>query len=142
MFVLRLPQNGNDPKTIDAMFALVRRGFTMLRAKRTVEALITDGRVFVNLPTVEHPPAVVADLVQAGIAAAAVEQTVLDVRKLRERLGLTREQFAARYGLEIETVRNWETGKREPDMTARSYLRAIANAPLQVEQAYAPTPPL
>jgi putative transcriptional regulator len=53
---------------------------------------------------------------------------------------LTREQFAVRYGLEVETVRNWETGKREPDTTARSYLRVIANAPEHVEEAYAPTP--
>ena len=34
----------------------------------------------------------------------------------------------------------WETGKREPDTTARSYLRVIANAPERVEEAYAPTP--
>jgi putative transcriptional regulator len=49
-------------------------------------------------------------------------------------------QFAVRYGLEVETVRNWETGKREPDTTARSYLRAISNDPERVEQAYAPAP--
>jgi putative transcriptional regulator len=44
----------------------------------------------------------------------------INVRALRERLGLTREQFALHYGLEVETLRNWETGKREPDTTARS----------------------
>jgi putative transcriptional regulator len=32
---------------------------------------------------------------------------------------------------------NWKTGKREPDTTARSYLRAIANVPEAVEEAYA-----
>ena len=54
---------------------------------------------------------------------------------------LTREQFATRYGLEVETLRNWEIGRREADTTARSYLRAIANDPERVERAYAPTPP-
>jgi putative transcriptional regulator len=113
----------------------------MLRAKRTIEALLEDGRVFVELPTVEDPKAVTDDLARAGIAAAPVEPPRLpDVRQLRERLRLTREQFAVRYGLEVETIRNWETGKRDPDTTARSYLRVIANDPQHVEEAYAPTP--
>lgn len=142
VFVLRLPQGRDIPRTIDGMFALARRGLTMLQAKRAIEALIEDGRAFVDLPAVEDSEALAEDLAKAGIAGARVETSqVLDVRKLRERLGLTREQFAMRYGLEIETVRNWETGKREPDTTARSYLRVIANDPEHVERAYAPTPP-
>jgi len=138
--VLRLPPVRAIPKTIDAMFAPARRGLAMLRAKRTIEALMEDGRIFVNLPTVEDRSALTAELATAGSAAAVVEPaTTPDVRRLRKRLRLTREQFAARYGLEVETVRNWETGKREPDTTARSYLRAISNAPERVEEAYAPT---
>jgi putative transcriptional regulator len=86
---------------------------------------------------------VMVELAAAGIAAVWIQpDATVDVRALRERLDLTREQFAMRYGLEVETLRNWETGKREPDTTARSYLRAIANAPESVERAYAPTPPL
>ena len=54
-------------------------------------------------------------------------------------LAWTGEGFAARYVLEVETVRNWEAGRRDPNTTARSYLRAISNAPEHVEQAYAPT---
>jgi putative transcriptional regulator len=123
------------------MFALARRGLTMLRAKRAIEALIEDGRIFVNLPTVEDPQALAADLAHAGIAAApAKTPDLVDVRGLRVKLRLTREQFAARYGLDIEAVRNWESGKRVPDTAARSYLLAISNAPDDVEQAYAPTP--
>ncbi len=115
----------------------------MLRAKRAMEELLAAGRAFVNLPTVEDSKTLAAELAAAGIAAAPVEPPqAMDVRGLRARLGLTREQFAARYGLEVETVRNWEMGRREPDTTARSYLRAISNDPEHVERAYAPTPPL
>ena len=64
----------------------------------------------------------------------------LDVRRLRDGLRLSREQFALRYGMEAETIRNWETGKRSPDKTAQSYLRAISNDPEYVEAAYAPAP--
>jgi putative transcriptional regulator len=140
VFALRLSPGVAAPRAIDAMFVLARRGISMLRAKRAIEALIADGRVFVDLPTVEDPTAVVAELGAAGVAAAPVELAKkVDVRALRDRLGVTREQFATRYGLEVETVRNWETGKREPDTTARSYLQVIANDPEGVERAYAPT---
>lgn len=141
MFVLRLPRGRTAPKAVDAALVLARRGMTMLRAKRAIEELLTARRVFVDLPTVEDPNTLAADLAEAGIAAAPVEPPrTVDVRALRQRLRLTREQFAFRYGLEVETVRNWEMGRREPDTTARSYLRAISNDPEHVEEAYAPTP--
>lgn len=141
MFVLRLPQGRPFHKPVDTMMALRRRGMTALRAKRAIDALKTEGRVFVDLPTLEDPRALAQELAEAGVASALVPPPEKpDVRALRERLHLTREQFAIRYGLEVETVRNWETGKRDMDATARSYLRVIANDPEHVEQAYAPTP--
>lgn len=141
VFVLRLPPGGPVPRTIDAIHALARRGMTMLRAKRAVEAMLEDGRVFVDVPTVEDPAALAAELAAAGIAGAPVEaQGAVDVRGLRERLHLSHEQFALRYGFEVETLRGWEDGRQEMDAAARSYLRAISNAPERVEQAYAPMP--
>lgn len=141
VLVLRIPPAGNMPRTVDAALALARRGHSLLRAKRATEDLVARGRAFVHLPMVEDVVALIDELAGAGIAAAVVEPSpVPDVRGLRERLGLTREQFAIRYGLEVETIKNWETGKREPDTTARSYLRVIARDPERVERAYAPTP--
>ena len=141
MFVLRLSDGRPAPRTVDGALALARRGASMLRAKRAMEELLATGSAFIALPTVEDTTILARELAAAGIAAApaAPPQTV-NVRRLRERLGLTREQFAARYGLEVETVRNWEMGRREPDQAARSYLQAIANDPKRVERAYAPTP--
>ena len=71
-FVLELPP-GRMPETIDGMFALTRRGLTMLRAKRTIEALVEERRVTEDLPTVENPHTLEAELAKAGIAAALVE---------------------------------------------------------------------
>ena len=118
-------------------------GMTLLRAKRKMEDLLQARRTFVELPKVDSHDSLIRDLAEAGIAAALVEPTkAVDVRALRGRLRLTREEFATRFGLEVETVRNWESGRREPDTTARSYLRAISNDPEHVELAYAPTPTL
>ncbi len=139
VFVLRQIAN-RRPKTVDAALALARRGMTLLRAKRAMEELLDTGRSFVDLPMVEDARMLAADLARAGIVAAQVQPPrSIDVRALRHRLGLSREQFATRFGLEVETLRNWEIGRREPDTTARSYLHAIANDPERVEQAYAPT---
>jgi putative transcriptional regulator len=138
--VLRRAPDNAVPKTIDATLALARRGLPMLRAKRAMEALLTRGKALVDVPTVEEAGALIAELRAAGISASIVRPPrTVDVRGLRARLNLTREEFAATYGLEVETVRNWEMGRREPDRTARSYLQAIANDPEHVEAAYAAT---
>jgi putative transcriptional regulator len=57
------------------------------------------------------------------------------VRELRARLGLTQNEFAARLGLPVDTVRNWEQGKRVPRGPARALLLLIARAPHLAFQA-------
>jgi len=51
------------------------------------------------------------------------------VRTLRRRLGLTQEEFAARYHIPLGTLRDWEQGHTEPDQPARAYLKVIALDP-------------
>lgn len=57
-----------------------------------------------------------------------------DVRKLRERLGLSQAQFAQRYLLSVRTVQQWELERREPSEPARVLLYAIAQDPKAVAQ--------
>ena len=45
------------------------------------------------------------------------------------RTNLTQAQFAARIDVPIETVRNWEQGKRSPRGPARALLKVIDKAP-------------
>jgi putative transcriptional regulator len=51
------------------------------------------------------------------------------VRTLRRALGLTQEEFSARYRIPLATLRDWERGRTEPDQPARAYLNAIASSP-------------
>ena len=48
---------------------------------------------------------------------------------IRARAKLTQAEFAARIGVPIETVRNWEQGKRSPRGPARALLKVIDRAP-------------
>jgi Helix-turn-helix len=56
---------------------------------------------------------------------------------IRRRLKLTAEQFAERFGIPVETVRDWETGVARPDAVADAYLRVIAREPDAVARAVA-----
>ena len=63
-------------------------------------------------------------------AAASAEPVILPaVRDLRRRACLTQIEFAARLGVPVETIRNWEQGKRAPRGPARALLAVIAHSP-------------
>ena len=64
------------------------------------------------------------------------------VKTLRRALGLTQEEFAARYRIPVGTLRDWEQGRAEPDQPARAYLTVIARDPEGVLRALqgAPAP--
>jgi putative transcriptional regulator len=57
------------------------------------------------------------------------------IKTLRRALGLTQEEFAARYRIPVGTLRDWEQGRTEPDQPARAYLLAIAGDPEGVWRA-------
>jgi putative transcriptional regulator len=63
--------------------------------------------------------------------------TLPSVRDLRRRARLTQLEFAARLGVPVETIRNWEQGKRSPRGPARALLAVIAHAPETVFAALA-----
>jgi putative transcriptional regulator len=58
----------------------------------------------------------------------------VNVKKLRERLGLTQEAFAATYRIPVGTLRDWEQCRKNPDAPARAYLMVIARNPEAVAE--------
>ena len=58
----------------------------------------------------------------------------VNVKKLRERLGLTQEAFAATYRIPVGTLRDWEQRRKNPDAPARAYLTVIARNPEAVAE--------
>jgi putative transcriptional regulator len=59
---------------------------------------------------------------------------------IRRALGLSQENFAARYHIPLDTIRDWEQGRAEPDQAARAYLTVIAREPDAVCNALKPNP--
>jgi putative transcriptional regulator len=74
------------------------------------------------------------------VAAPGETGTLPAVRDLRRRAQLTQIEFAARLGVPVETIRNWEQGKRVPRGPARALLAVIAHSPETVFAALATEP--
>jgi len=93
--------------------------------------LKADGRIVELRDGREFP------LVAATGSPAPEMVTPPSVRDLRQRARLTQLEFAARLGVPVETIRNWEQGKRSPRGPARALLAVIAHAPETVFAALA-----
>lgn len=50
-------------------------------------------------------------------------------RRVRKRTGLTQSAFAKRINVPLDTVRNWEQGKRSPAGPARALLKVLDRSP-------------
>ena len=51
------------------------------------------------------------------------------VRGIRERLGFSQPDFAQRINVPLDTLRNWEQGKRKPTGAASALLKILDKAP-------------
>lgn len=60
---------------------------------------------------------------------------IVDVRRLRQRLGVSQRTFAERYRLPLDTVRDWEQGRTLPDQPARALLTLIERDAAAVARA-------
>jgi putative transcriptional regulator len=95
---------------------------------------LRDGQEFPLAPALAMPALAMPDVaaaLPAGIAPLPA------VRDLRRRSRLTQLEFAARLGVPVETIRNWEQGKRAPRGPARALLAVIAHSPETVFAALA-----
>jgi putative transcriptional regulator len=57
------------------------------------------------------------------------------IKIIRRALGLTQEEFAARYHIPLGTLRDWEQGRVTPDQPTQAYLTVIARSPEGVRRA-------
>jgi len=59
----------------------------------------------------------------------------IDVKGLRQRIGLTQSEFSEMIGVSIRTLQNWEQGRREPEGPAKALLRVVEREPEAVLSA-------
>lgn len=73
---------------------------------------------------------------RAHLSTVQVPREV-NVRAVRQGLGMSQEEFALCFGFSLGTLRNWEQGIRRPDGPARVLLTLIERIPDEVREALA-----
>lgn len=59
----------------------------------------------------------------------------IDVKRIRNKVGMTQKEFAVHFGVSIRTVQDWEQGRRVPSGASRSFLIVIDKEPEAVSRA-------
>jgi putative transcriptional regulator len=59
----------------------------------------------------------------------AMQDAAKFARRVRKRLGFSQAQFAERIDVSLDTIRNWEQGKRSPTGAAKALLKVLDRAP-------------
>jgi putative transcriptional regulator len=113
-----------------------------MRTDGTVVEVLSDGseRPFPKRPMrpmteTEIAAAAAADARPMTPEELRTARRVPRVKTLRRALGLTQQEFAARYQIPLGTLRDWEQGRTEPDQPARAYLTVIAHDPESARRA-------
>jgi transcriptional regulator with XRE-family HTH domain len=53
----------------------------------------------------------------------------IDVREIRDRMGMSQIHFSVVFGIPVATLRHWESGERKPGIPALVLLHVIARHP-------------
>jgi len=68
-------------------------------------------------------------------ASRAFKYNAVDIRKLRKSVKVSQSQFARMIGVSVDTVQNWEQGRRAPRGPAMALLRVFEENPKVVVSA-------
>ena len=74
---------------------------------------------------------------QEGFKAYVPQE--VDVKAIRNRLGMTQAKFSDTFGFSLDAIKHWEGGRRTPEAPARTLLTVIAKNPAAVLTALNPT---
>lgn len=108
-----------DVLVVDGVLALTRRGLTLVKAKRVMEQVIDCGRALVEVPLIENTDTFSLEMEAAGVSVRfrSIEDRELRdhfanrLKDLRSRLGVSQDEFAMRFSIDVKTLRGWEGGK-------------------------------
>jgi putative transcriptional regulator len=93
----------------------------------------------VNKETTIAIPADPDDPEDRDVSVAALERGLMGrrIRKLRNRLGMSQQEFAAVFGIPANSIRQYEIGRYMPPPAVRAYLKVIDAEPEIVAKAVA-----
>lgn len=133
---LLLTMPGEIPLPVTTIQTIASFGTSLRKARDTLDRIARGETVAIEL-VCPGGRDVVTELSELGVGVQVVERPRVDVRTIRQRLDLTQAEFAIRFGLELDTVQNWEQGRYSPDPAATVLLKVIEQNPEAVDAALA-----
>lgn len=121
-------------RPVDIALTLKRFGLSLRKAHGLLTRLAAGETVAARL----RPPsrrAAVDSFARLGVRAEAISLPAVDAREVRERTGLSQEEFAIRFGFHLDTLRNWEQDRYRPDAASRVVLAIIRSNREAVDNA-------
>ena len=115
-------------KPVSVARLLVSHSMSLRKAHDALNRLADGETVAVELQA-EDPRELVSGFAALGVKAFPIESPQTDVRRVRKRLDLSQTEFCIRFGLELDTVQNWEQGRYRPDPAAQILLSVIEAYP-------------
>ena len=91
------------------------------------------GKAFEEIQAGLHEAVLHAQGGKTGVVVHEPER--LNVRGIRQKTGMTQQQFCAAFGLSLGTLRHWEQGDRHPRGPARVLMKAVERNPQAVLEA-------
>jgi putative transcriptional regulator len=67
--------------------------------------------------------------------AREIRISVPNAKQIRKKLHMSQSEFAGLIHVSVDTVQNWEQGRRMPEGPARALLRVVEKCPKQVLEA-------
>lgn len=98
-----------------------------MRIDPALPASVTLGRIDMARVDATTETEITAQI--AADEAGAMQDAAKFARRVRKRLGLSQMEFSTRIDVSLETIRNWEQGKRSPTGAAKALLRILDKAP-------------
>jgi DNA-binding transcriptional regulator YiaG len=115
-------------KPVTVARVLTRHGVSLRKAHEILNRLAEGETVAVEL-FADDARGLVSEFSALGMRALPIAPPEPDVKRIRERLGLSQTEFSIRFGLELDTVQNWEQGRTRPDTAGRILLGLIEAYP-------------
>jgi DNA-binding transcriptional regulator YiaG len=129
-----LKVDGAINRPVDLARLLMANGLSLRKAHETLNKVTSGETAFVEL-IADKNKNVASTFAPLGVAARVLSKPHVDVREVRDRLGLSQAEFALRFGFELDTIQNWEQGRNKPDGAAQLLLKIIATRPEIVDAA-------
>jgi len=118
-------------RPVEVARVLVRCGVSLRKAHDILNRIAEGACVPVEL-FCDNTTAVTSELSGLGVSAYAIRIPDVDIKRLRDAQRLSQAEFASLYGLELDTLQNWEQGRNIPDRSTKVLMKIIERFPQEV----------